>query len=938
MTARLSSPEVKKRLQQFSKRFRNAENEQREATMFWAGFYSCFGISAAEATVFEQQVRKLDGNRGRIDSFIPGLLIVEHKSRGRDLEAAYEQAEDYFIALKPEERPKYIITSDFARIVIYDLETKQRNETSIEDLPKHASWFKFLVEGKQEAIVEEREIDRSAAYTISKLHEALLRINFKGRDLEVFLTRLLFCLFADDTGIFNENGQFRRFVESAKDDGSDTGQKIGELFEVLNTADEDRYITLEDNLKAFPYINGNLFAERTRIPVFDSDLRKLLISCATLDWSGISPAIFGAMFQGVLEERNTTEKRQATRRELGAHYTSERNILRVINPLFLDELREEFEACKRTKNKTRLNFLYDKLPTLTFFDPACGCGNFLVIAYRELRKLENDVIAELFGYNGTIGGTLDVSTLCRVKLHQFYGIEIDEAAAHIARVALYITDHQMNDLAAERFGYSRPTIPLIDNPQVTVGNALRIDWEEVLPTNYCNYLFGNPPFIGKQNQKEVQKEDMEIVFAGIKNYSLLDYVSCWYLKAAHYISNSKIEVAFVSTNSIVQGEQVSILWAELSRLKVKINFCHRTFKWNNEGKGVAAVHCVIVGFSNFDRKIKSIYNYPDGIDKEPTKVDAQIINPYLVDAQFVLFEPRRVPISKSKEIVFGNMANDGGFLFLTKEEREEIITSFPDAKELIKPFLGADEFINNLERWCIWLADVDASKWRNIIPIYDRVEKVKSIRLKSNREATNKLAKTPYLFGEIRQKLGTYILVPRHSSESRDYIPIGFFDEKTICGDANLMIPSASLYDFSILTSKMNMAWVKTVCGRIKSDFRYSNTIVYNNFPWPLKPTDEIVNLCNVSANEILEARLAHPESNLASLYDPLSTPIDLLKAHERNDKAVDKAYGYKGKDDDASRVAFLFKLYEEQTSLLPTTDTKTKRIKKIDQNTKDFL
>ena len=936
MTARLSSTEVKKRLQQFSKRFRNAENEQREATMFWAEFYSCFGISAADATVYEHQVKKLDGNRGRIDSFIPGLLIVEHKSRGRDLEAAYEQAEEYFIALKPEERPKYIITSDFARIVIYDLETKQRNETCIEDLPKHASWFKFLVEGKQQAIVEEREIDRSAAYTISKLHEALLRINFKGRDLEVFLTRLLFCLFADDTGIFNENGQFRRFVESAKEDGSDIGQKVGELFEVLNTADDDRFVTLEDNLKAFPYINGNLFAERTRIPVFDSDLRKLLISCATLDWSGISPAIFGAMFQGVLEEHNTTEKRQSTRRELGAHYTSERNILRVINPLFLDDLREEFEASKRTKNKTRLKFLYDKLQTLTFFDPACGCGNFLVIAYRELRKLENDVIAELFGYNSTIGGTLDVSALCRVKLNQFYGIEIDEAAAHIARVALYITDHQMNELSAKRFGYSRPTIPLTDNPQVTVDNALRMDWKEVLPANECNYLFGNPPFIGKQNQKEVQKEDMEIVFSGIKNYSLLDYVSCWYLKAAHYISNSKIEVAFVSTNSIVQGEQVSILWAELRRLNVKINFCHRTFKWNNEGKGVAAVHCVIVGFSTFDRKIKSIYNYPDGIDKEPSKVDAQTINPYLVDAPFVLLEPRRVPISKSKEIVFGNMANDGGFLFFTKEEREEIITIFPYSKELIKPFLGADEFINNLERWCIWLSDVDASKWRNITPIYERVEKVKSIRLKSNREATNKLAKTPYLFGEIRQKSGTYILVPRHSSESRDYIPIGFFDEKTICGDANLMIPSASLYDFSILTSKMNMAWVKTVCGRIKSDFRYSNTIVYNNFPWPIMPKDEIFNLCNSSANSILEARLAHPQSNLASLYDPLSMPLDLLKAHESNDKAVDKAYGYKGKDDDASRVAFLFKLYEQQTSLLPISEIKNKRVKSSAQITKD--
>lgn len=930
MTARLSSPEVKKRLQQFSKQFRNAENEQREATMFWAGFYNCFGISAAEATVFEQQVRKLDGNRGRIDSFIPGLLIVEHKSRGRDLEAAYEQAEDYFIALKPEERPKYIITSDFARIVIYDLETKQRNETSIEDLPKHASWFKFLVEGKQEAIVEEREIDRSAAYTISKLHEALLRINFKGRDLEVFLTRLLFCLFADDTGIFNENGQFRRFVESAKLDGSDNGQLIGELFDVLNTAEDDRLVTLEDNLKAFPYINGNLFAERTRIPVFDSDLRKLLISCATLDWSGISPAIFGAMFQGVLEEHNTTEKRQSTRRELGAHYTSERNILRVINPLFLDDLREEFEASKRTKNKTRLNFLYDKLPTLNFFDPACGCGNFLVIAYRELRKLENDVIAELFGYNVTIGGTLDVSSLCRVKLHQFYGIEIDEAAAHIARVALYITDHQMNDLAAERFGYSRPTIPLTDNPQVTVGNALRIDWESVLPSKQCNFVFGNPPFIGKQNQTEIQKEDMELVFEKVKNFSLLDYVSCWYLKSAKYIGDLKIDVSFVSTNSIVQGEQVSVLWAELSKLGIYINFCHRTFKWSNEGKGNAAVHCVIVGFSKYEKKNKYIYNYPDGIDKEPVKIEAKAINPYLVDAPFILLESRRSPISKIKEIVFGNMPNDGGFLFLTKEERKDILDKFPEANELIKPFLGADEFINNLERWCIWLADIEASKWRNITPIYERVEKVKKLRLESTRDATNKLAKTPYLFGEIRQKVGSYILIPRHSSENRSYIPIGFFDENTICGDANLMVPNASTFDFSILTSKMNMAWVRAVCGRLESRYRYSNTIVYNNFPWPLDVSDEVISSCNTSATSILYARLVHPNSNLAALYDSLSMPLDLLKAHESNDKAVDKSYGYKGKDDDASRVAFLFKLYEEQTSLLPSANVKKIRVKKI--------
>jgi hypothetical protein len=927
MTARLSSTEVKRRLQIFSKRFRHAENEQREAAIFWANFYDCFGISAAESTVYEKQVRKLDGNVGRIDSFIPGLLIVEHKSRGRDLDAAYEQAEEYFVALKPEERPRYIITSDFARIVIYDLATKQRNETSIEDLANNASWFKFLVDGKQEAIIEEREIDRNAAYTISKLHEALLKINFKGQDLEVFLTRLLFCLFADDTGIFNENGQFRRLVESSKEDGGDIGQRIGELFDALNTSDDDRLVTLEDSLKAFPYVNGNLFSERTRIPVFNSELRKLLISCATLDWSGISPAIFGAMFQGVLEEHNTTEKRQATRRELGAHYTSERNILRVISPLFLDELREEFETSKRTKNKTRLKSLYDKLPTLNFFDPACGCGNFLVIAYRELRKLENDVIAELFGYDEKmIGGTLDVSSLCRVKLTQFYGIEIDEAAAHIARVALYITDHQLNVLSAQRFGYSRPTIPLTDNPRVTVGNALRIDWDTVLPSAQCSYLFGNPPFVGKQNQTEVQKEDMEIVFGKVKNYSLLDYVSCWYLKASKYIFDNQVEVAFVSTNSIVQGEQVSVLWSELSKNQIKINFCHRTFKWSNEGKGNAAVHCVIVGFSKFDMKKKLIFDYPDGIDKEPVKVDAKSINPYLVDAPFILLESRRAPISKAKEIVFGNMPNDGGFLFLTREERADILASFPEAAEFIKPFLGADEFINNLERWCIWLADVDVGKWRHIKPIYERIEKIKVLRLGSTREATKKLARTPYLFGEIRQKKGEYILIPRHSSENREYIPIGFFDDSTICGDANLMVPSATLYDFSILTSKMSMAWVRAVCGRLESRYRYSNTIVYNNFPWPLSPSKDVEDRCSTSASSILKARSNNSNSNLASLYDPLSMPLDLRESHEANDKAVDRAYGYKGRDDDASRVSFLFKLYEEQTSLLPATHYKRKR------------
>ena len=938
MTARLSSPEVKKRLQQFSKRFRNAENEQREATMFWAGFYSCFGISAAEATVFEQQVRKLDGNRGRIDSFIPGLLIVEHKSRGRDLEAAYEQAEEYFIALKPEERPKYIITSDFARIVIYDLETKQRNETSIEDLPKHASWFKFLVEGKQEAIVEEREIDRSAAYTISKLHEALLRINFKGRDLEVFLTRLLFCLFADDTGIFNENGQFRRFVESAKEDGSDIGQKIGELFEVLNTADGDRYITLEDNLKAFPYINGNLFAERTRIPVFDSDLRKLLIKCAELDWSGISPAIFGAMFQGVLEEHNTTEKRQATRRELGAHYTSERNILRVINPLFLEELREEFESCKRTKNKTRLNSLYEKLPTLTFFDPACGCGNFLVIAYRELRKLENDVIAELFDFD-KMRGLLDVSTLCRVKLYQFFGIEIDEAAAHIARVALYITDHQMNELAAERFGYSRPTIPLIDNPQVTVGNALRIDWQSILPASKCCYVFGNPPFIGYSVQSKIQKNDLEIVFGNHHGAGVLDYVCGWYEKAANYIQfNDKIECAFVSTNSITQGEQPAVLWRSLSSKGIVINFAHRTFRWSNEGKGVAAVHCVVVGFAKFDRKQKRLFLY-ETISSEPSEVKATTINAYLVDASNVLLEKRRSPLVESIPIMTrGSSPIDGGNLLMSDDEKNSLVTLEPTAEKWIRRYLMGDEFINGVERWCLWLEGISSTELKKMPLVLERVEAVRRMRLASKKEGTVELSNSPTMFGEIRLSKSSYLAVPKVSSERRSYIPIDFLDESTICGDKIFFVADATVSHFSLLTSSLHMAWMRAVCGRMKSDYSYSNTIVYNNFPFPKSISKEVEDLIARGGKGILDVRKTFPKLSLADLYDPLTMPVSLFKAHQENNRAVDKAYGYKGKDDDASRVAFLFKLYEEQTSILPSADVKKKRVKKTEDVKKDLL
>ena len=913
---RMTMAEVKKRLQAFVKNFKDATDEQKQASIFWARFYECYGIRAESATIYEQAVRKLDGTRGRIDSFIPGLLIVEHKSKGKNLDIAYEQASDYYLALAEKERPKYIITSDFARLELHDLATKKTYKCELKQLPNNASWFKFLLEGEEVEIVEETKINREAAYAVSRIHEALLRANFKGHDLEIFLTRLLFCMFADDTGIFGENNMMRKLVENTKQDGSDLGARLTELFDVFDQKIPDRQKNLDDQLAAFPYVNGALFSERARIRSFDSDLRELLIECVVLDWTDISPAIFGAMFQGVLEQHDTDSKRQATRRELGAHYTSERNILRVINPLFMDDLRAELESARRSKAK--LQRLYDRLPKLTFFDPACGCGNFLVIAYRELRRLEIDVIEELFDFKH-MRGLLDIETLCRVKVNQFYGIEIDDAAAHIARVALYITDHQLNTEAAVKFGNTRATVPLIASPHIVCGNALRVNWQTVLEPKLCNYVLGNPPFIGYSVQTKEQKEDMQAIFSSVNGAGVLDYVCAWYAIAAQYIENNpEIECAFVSTNSITQGEQPAILWKSLLSKGIRINFAHRTFRWSNEGKGVAAVHCIVIGFAKFDRAVKKIYKY-EKIEEEPTEFLAKQINAYLVDATDVLLEKRSHPIqSNVPNLIKGSQATDGGKLLLTKDEADIIKTTDSVAATFLRKFLGADEFLNNGERYCLWLVNSTAQQRNSSKVIKERMEAVKEMRLASDKKQTKLLAESAYLFGEIRQTDDPYILIPRHSSENRKYIPMGFFDSDVICGDANSMIPNATLFEFGVLSSEMHMAWVRSVCGRLKSDFRYSNTIVYNNYPFPSNTSKTAIDEIIECANAVLKAReeedkkclTANINSSLAAMYSSGSMPVSLSKAHKALDKAVDKAYGYKSATDDASRVAYVFNSY----------------------------
>lgn len=904
--------EIRRRLSAFAKEWQHTVRENADAKLFWARFYECFGIRPESATIYEKEVSKLGGGRGFIDSFIPGKLIVEHKSRGRNLDAAFAQASEYFLALKEAERPRYIITSDFARFRLTDLRTGATHECTVKELSKHADWFAFLVEDAAGEIAEESKIDRKAAYQVSKLHQALLDVRFIGHDLEVFMTRLLFCLFADHTGIFGENRQFARLVQRSRDDGKDLGTLLAELFQVLDTSRDERQYSLDEDLAAFEYINGSLFAEHARIPAFNHDLRRLLLESAELDWSGISPAIFGAMFQGVLEQQHPADRRQATRRELGAHYTSERNILRVINPLCMDDLRAELHAPKRTK--ATLRALYDKLPTLTFFDPACGCGNFLVIAFRDLRRLEMEVIAELWGEQR---GVLDVSTLCRVNVHQFYGIEIDEAAAHIARVALWITDHQMNLEAAERFGTTRPTVPLVTAPTIVCENALQTDWRTVLAPAECSYVLGNPPFIGAKYMSDGQRADVAPIFAPLNNGGLLDYVAAWYVKAAAYIAQSPaVDVAFVSTNSITQGEQAGVLWPWLLGHGITIRFAHRTFQWSNEGKGVAAVHCVIVGFGQQQPAKRMLYVYTDGIKGEPTAVPAKNINPYLTDAPDVVLQRRGKPLCDVPGMGIGNKPIDGGHYLFTPEEMVEFLQREPGAQPYFRRWLGADEFLNGYERWCLWLGDAEPAALKALPLAMERVAAVRHLREASKSAPTRKLAATPRRFHVEFMPDKDYLVIPEVSSERRHFIPIGYFAPETLASNKLRIVPDATPYHFGVLTSTMHMAWVRSVTGRLKSDFQYSVHIVYNNFPWPQDVPEEKRVAVAQAAETVLAARAEHPGATLADLYDPDSMPSDLQDAHRALDKAVDAAYGYRSGKDDATRVAFLFELYNKLTGL----------------------
>lgn len=910
----LSWNEIKDRALKFSKEWADTSNEEADAKPFLVEFFNVFGITSKRVSTFEHRVKKLDDKDGYIDLLWKGTILIEMKSRGKNLDKAFEQAKDYLHGLKEHELPKYILISDFENFRLHDLEETKTIEFKLNDLVNNVQHFGYLLGYQKKVYKEQDPANIKAAELMGKLHDRLEEIGYTGHPLEVYLVRLLFCLFAEDTTIF-EKQQFQEYIEQRTNiDGSDLAAKLQELFQVLNTPKDKRFKNLDEQLADFPYVNGKLFEENLPTASFDSKMRQALLDCTYIDWSKISPAIFGSMFQSVMNPKE--------RRNLGAHYTSETNILKLIKPLFLDELWNEFENIKDNKNK--LSEFHRKISTLKFLDPACGCGNFLIITYRELRLLELEVLRAL---NKSRQRVIDVSSIILIDVDQFYGIEYEEFPARIAEVAMWLIDHQMNMQISNEFGQYFIRLPLKKSAKIVHGDALETDWESLVSKNELSYIIGNPPFIGHQFRTTEQAKSMENVFGDAKRAGRLDYVAAWYLKGAEFIQGTRIKVAFVSTNSISQGEQAGILWELLfDKYKIKIHFAHRTFSWTNEAKGKAAVHVVIVGFANFDINEKRIFEY-ENIKGEAHEIKAKNINAYLIEGKDILIESRANPIHSFPKMNKGSQPTDGGYLLLSIEERNEIINKEPESEKWIRPYMGADDFLNAKKRFCFWLKDIQPSELNRLKSVLSRVEKVKESRLQSPTPSVREYAKYPTLFTQDRQPNTDYLVVPEVSSENRNYIPIGYVSKNVICANTVQIIPDASLFVFGVMQSSMHNVWAKSVCGRLKSDFRYTPS-VYHNYPFPFNPADKQVKSIESAAQKVIEARQQFPDSSLAELYKPTTTPPILIKAHIELDKAVDLAYRPQPFTSEANRMVFLFELYEKYTADLFTKE-KVKKSKK---------
>lgn len=907
----LSWNEITDRATEFASKWQGETYEKGESQSFWSDFLAVFGINRRRhGAFFEYAIKKGSGTQGFIDMFWPGKLLAEQKSAGKDLSKANIQAYEYLEALPDHDLPEAIVVSDFANFHFIHLDTGGKVEFTLADFPKHVKLFGFLLGQASKNIAEQDPVNRKAAESMARLHNQLRDDKYTGHDLEVLLVRLVFCMFADDAGIFDQHTLADYIKLRTSSDGSDLGSRLIQIFQILNTPYDERQSSLDEAIASLPYVNGGLFADAINTPSFTSNMRTEILSAMELDWSKVSPAIFGSMFQGVMDAD--------ARRNLGAHYTSEINILRVIKPLFLDELYIEYAKALRSgprKKFDELRKLQDKLAGLKFLDPACGSGNFLVITYRELRKLEHKIVASLaknadqqdmFASAGHGVGSL------KVNVNQMYGIEIEEFPSLVAQVALWLTDHQMNMEYSAESGKTFKRIPLTASATIVNANALTTDWADVIAPSELSYILGNPPFLGKSNQTIEQKNQLLEVAKGIKNASDLDFVAAWHIKATDFIENYPIKIALVSTNSICQGEQAGILWPHLFSQNITVDFAYQTFRWSNDAKGNAAVHCVIIGFSKIQSQQKYLFREVAG-ETVPQQVTS--ISPYLTEGPSLAIVKSTEPLNTVIPVMkYGNKPSDDGNLILSDIEREELISKYPASMPYIRKFLGAQEVINGGGRWCLWFDGSPTAEVRGITPIMQRLEKVRAFRSASTSPSTRQTALTPYYFFYRSHPNTDYLVIPETSSENRDYIPIAYLDAETIVSNSCYMIPSDDKYIFGIVTSRMHMAWMRTVAGRLESRYRYTGSLVYNTFPWPDAMGEQKAEIEKLAQN-ILDARAESPNSSLADLYDPRVMPESLIKAHAALDRAIDHLYSKTPFTSDAERVALLFEKYQEVTA-----------------------
>lgn len=900
--------------------WKNKGDEKSDTQSFWISLlHDVFGVDDPTKFIeFEKRV-KIE-NKSFIDGYIPSTkVLIEQKSISKDLNkpelqsdktelTPYGQAKRYSDNLDYNERARWIITCNFKEFQIYDMD-KIHSEPIIlklEELPKQYYVLQFLIDSKDIEIQKEEEVSFKAGELVGKLYDEIVKLYINPeneetlKSLNMLCVRIVFCLYAEDAGLFGKHNMFHDYIE--KFSGEDLREALIKLFKILDTPKNERDPYLKEELAQFPYVNGGLFEkEDIEIPRLNDTVKNILLNEASrdFDWSDISPTIFGAVFESTLNPE--------TRRSGGMHYTSIENIHKVIDPLFLNELKYELdtiiaEPILKTRNKKLLEYQY-KLANLKFLDPACGSGNFLTESYLSIRRLENKMIASYT--QGQIQLGAEELNPIKVSIKQFYGIEINDFAVTVAKTALWIAEAQMYHETQEIINMKQDFLPLKTYTHITEGNALRIDWNEVVPSNELNYIMGNPPFVGARLMSSEKKEDVFSIFGKENGVGDLDYVACWYKKTSDYIENTDIEVAFVSTNSISQGVQVAVLWEKLFEKGIKINFAYKTFIWDSEASMKAHVHCIIVGFSYVDRKNKLIY------DKNTVK-KVKKINAYLLDAPFIFIKRKTHPICNVPEIFQGVIAVDNGNLTFDENIKNEIINSEPNLEKYIREYIGTDELLNNKKKYCLWLKNAEPSELRNSSILKERIHKVREFRLKSNRINTRKEADTPHLFEKDFNCMNKYIAIPRISSERRKYIPMCYLEPIIIPNDKIFVMPNSSLIDFGILESNVHMAWVKTVCGRLKSDPIYSNTIVYNNFPFPNCSENQKIKI-EQNAQRILDIRKNYPNSSLADLYDPDFMPKDLLMAHKANDAAVMEAYGFdwrKMSEDDC--VAELMKMYKE--------------------------